>query len=211
MMSYITFVISILVIALGKKGMRAANKSKSWNAMRMQKRSWGIIAFILLAFAGLGSYVHTVMHIVERHQQPAELESTETANTTQSTKRNLQASPQVAFEMPDFSELDMSTPEGRQSHGELINKMKADREAMTTRFAGAQNKGNMKFAQTQAEAKQTIDTVADEIQDDIERTCIAKEQTECSNDIGCSWCEAGAVPSTCHSLDNAHRLPATVF
>jgi len=47
--------------------------------------------------------------------------------------------------------------------------------------------------------------------DDLELTCNAKKENECTNEIGCSWCEAGAVPSSCHSIENAKKLPAGVF
>lgn len=67
------------------------------------------------------------------------------------------------------------------------------------------------------EVTQPVEEVAqpvkdtDDDDDDIEATCNSKKGTECSNDIGCSWCTAGAVPSSCHSIENAHKLPAGVF
>lgn len=38
-----------------------------------------------------------------------------------------------------------------------------------------------------------------------------KDFTQCSNDIGCSWCTADGIPSACHSIEDAHYMPTSVF
>ena len=47
--------------------------------------------------------------------------------------------------------------------------------------------------------------------EDPEVTCNALGDGDCQANSLCSWCTAGAVPSACHSMDNARRLPAAVF
>ena len=37
-----------------------------------------------------------------------------------------------------------------------------------------------------------------------------KDQSSCDA-LGCSWCTAGAVPPSCHTLANAAKLPSAVF
>ena len=46
---------------------------------------------------------------------------------------------------------------------------------------------------------------------DDEDTCNALGDGDCQANTLCSWCTAGAVPSACHSLENAKHLPAAVF
>ena len=47
---------------------------------------------------------------------------------------------------------------------------------------------------------------------DDEDTCGALGDSDsCQANSLCSWCTAGAVPSACHSLENAKHLPAAVF
>ena len=46
---------------------------------------------------------------------------------------------------------------------------------------------------------------------DDEDTCNALGDGDCQANSICSWCTAGAVPSACHSLENAKHLPAAVF
>ena len=41
-----------------------------------------------------------------------------------------------------------------------------------------------------------------------EAQCSAKKtETDCNGLSGCSWCDAGAVPPACHTVDNAKKLP----
>jgi cathepsin X len=45
-----------------------------------------------------------------------------------------------------------------------------------------------------------------------EAQCSAKtSESDCNGLSGCSWCEAGAVPSACHTAVNAKKLPPGVF
>jgi len=47
---------------------------------------------------------------------------------------------------------------------------------------------------------------------DIEETCnVFKTQNECHTNSNCSWCISGAVKSQCHSLENANKLPSSIF
>lgn len=47
---------------------------------------------------------------------------------------------------------------------------------------------------------------------DNESICNAhKDGDSCYADDLCSWCTAGAVPSACHSTENAAKLPPAVF
>lgn len=47
---------------------------------------------------------------------------------------------------------------------------------------------------------------------DIEETCnLFKTEEFCHTNSDCSWCSSGAVKSQCHSLENANKLPATIF
>ena len=46
---------------------------------------------------------------------------------------------------------------------------------------------------------------------DDEDTCNSLGDGDCQANSLCSWCTAGAVPSACHSMENAKHLPAGVF
>jgi len=47
---------------------------------------------------------------------------------------------------------------------------------------------------------------------DLEETCnVLKNEHECYSNNKCSWCISGAVKSQCHSLENAERLPQSIF
>lgn len=47
---------------------------------------------------------------------------------------------------------------------------------------------------------------------DIEETCnIFKTENDCHTSLECSWCSSGAVKSQCHSLENASKLPVSIF
>ena len=46
---------------------------------------------------------------------------------------------------------------------------------------------------------------------DKEAVCSKLSSDACYSEDGCSWCTAGAVPSSCHSSENAARLPPAVF
>ena len=46
---------------------------------------------------------------------------------------------------------------------------------------------------------------------DDEDTCSTLGDGDCQANSICSWCTAGAVPSACHSMENAKHLPAGVF
>jgi hypothetical protein len=48
---------------------------------------------------------------------------------------------------------------------------------------------------------------------DDEQVCSAnKDKSSCDSDsTGCSWCVCSAVPSACHSVANAKKLPQSVF
>lgn len=37
------------------------------------------------------------------------------------------------------------------------------------------------------------------------------DEDTCNGNKKCSWCDSAAVASTCHSVENAKRLPAAVF
>ena len=41
--------------------------------------------------------------------------------------------------------------------------------------------------------------------------CSYKDQKHCDADAKCSWCDAGAVPPQCHTIDDAKKLPPTIF
>lgn len=52
----------------------------------------------------------------------------------------------------------------------------------------------------------------DSIYTDIEETCSSLQTSgECNSNRECSWCIAGAVKSSCHSIENANRLPSSIF
>lgn len=47
---------------------------------------------------------------------------------------------------------------------------------------------------------------------DLEETCnLLKLQEDCNVNSECSWCVSGAIKSSCHSLENASRLPPSIF
>lgn len=47
---------------------------------------------------------------------------------------------------------------------------------------------------------------------DLEENCnLLKVQEHCNANSECSWCVSGAVKSSCHSLENASRLPSSIF
>merc|ERR1711907_177267 len=47
---------------------------------------------------------------------------------------------------------------------------------------------------------------------DQEDTCNAlKSETDCKANAECSWCESAAVPSACHWIKNADKLPSPAF
>jgi hypothetical protein len=46
---------------------------------------------------------------------------------------------------------------------------------------------------------------------DLEEICNSKLQEDCNADSECRWCVSGAVKSSCHSLENALRLPSSIF
>jgi len=47
---------------------------------------------------------------------------------------------------------------------------------------------------------------------DLEEQCnVFKSHEECNTNIQCSWCLSGAVKSSCHSLENASKLPPSIF
>jgi hypothetical protein len=47
---------------------------------------------------------------------------------------------------------------------------------------------------------------------DLEESCnLLKLQEDCNANSECSWCVSGAVKSSCHSLENASRLPPSIF
>jgi hypothetical protein len=47
---------------------------------------------------------------------------------------------------------------------------------------------------------------------DIEEICNGlKTEDECHTSNDCSWCSSGAVKSQCHSLENADKLPSSIF
>lgn len=47
---------------------------------------------------------------------------------------------------------------------------------------------------------------------DLEESCnLLKLQEDCNANSECSWCVSGAVKSSCHSHENASRLPPSIF
>lgn len=47
---------------------------------------------------------------------------------------------------------------------------------------------------------------------DLEESCnLLKLKEDCNGNTECSWCLSGAVKSSCHSLENASRLPPSIF
>lgn len=47
---------------------------------------------------------------------------------------------------------------------------------------------------------------------DLEESCnLLKSNQECNGNSECSWCLSGAVKSSCHSIENASRLPPSIF
>jgi len=47
---------------------------------------------------------------------------------------------------------------------------------------------------------------------DLEESCnLLNSHEDCNTNPECSWCSSGAVKSSCHSLENASRLPASIF
>ena len=52
----------------------------------------------------------------------------------------------------------------------------------------------------------------DSIYTDTEESCsFLQTLEECNSNEECSWCIAGAVKSSCHSIENANRLPSSIF
>jgi len=52
----------------------------------------------------------------------------------------------------------------------------------------------------------------DAIYTDTEQSCsFLKTQEDCDLNKECSWCLSGAVKSSCHSIENANRLPSSIF
>jgi len=46
---------------------------------------------------------------------------------------------------------------------------------------------------------------------DDEETCNAHAESDCHADTKCSWCLSAAVKASCHSVENAKKLPAAIF
>ena len=47
---------------------------------------------------------------------------------------------------------------------------------------------------------------------DLEETCnLLKSEDDCLTNDNCSWCSSGAVKSSCHSTENASKLPPSIF
>lgn len=46
---------------------------------------------------------------------------------------------------------------------------------------------------------------------DVEEACNVLSENDCHSNDECSWCSSGAVKSQCHSLENASRLPSSIF
>lgn len=47
---------------------------------------------------------------------------------------------------------------------------------------------------------------------DLEESCnLLKSKEDCNANTECSWCLSGAVKSSCHSTENASRLPPSIF
>ena len=47
--------------------------------------------------------------------------------------------------------------------------------------------------------------------DPSEDECNQKKDQSSCDALGCSWCTAGAVPPSCHTIENAAKLPSAVF
>lgn len=60
------------------------------------------------------------------------------------------------------------------------------------------------------EAEKMINRIPAIFRDD-EKICGPLDESNCKEDKRCSWCEAGAVPPACHSVENARGLPPAVF
>jgi C1A family cysteine protease len=74
---------------------------------------------------------------------------------------------------------------------------------------------NTLFALNKSEVhNMDIDMNADmvSVYTDTEESCFFLQTLEdCNSNEECSWCVAGAVKSTCHSIENANRLPSSIF
>jgi hypothetical protein len=51
----------------------------------------------------------------------------------------------------------------------------------------------------------------EKLTEDVEGICNEFEEDDCHSDSRCSWCKAGAVSDSCHSIENAKNLPASIF
>ena len=49
------------------------------------------------------------------------------------------------------------------------------------------------------------------VSSDPTSACSYKDQKNCDGDSKCSWCDAGAVPPACHTIEDAKKLPPAVF
>lgn len=69
------------------------------------------------------------------------------------------------------------------------------------------------FIQGEDNIVDTIDfDFTNSIYTDIEESCSSLQTLdECNSNEECSWCIAGAVKSSCHSIENANRLPSSIF
>lgn len=71
---------------------------------------------------------------------------------------------------------------------------------------------NMNIPVIQNQNKDIFVNSVDSIYTDVELSCSSLQTfDECVSNEECSWCITGAVKSSCHSIENANKLPSSIF
>jgi len=227
MMSYFMFLSSMLVVAMGKCGMRTVWKEKSKVGKRVTKKTFYVLCVIFLIGMGIHNEMKSV-HRIKKHYhhknstQPIDMEDDEQDDQFLKDYSNENAQNMFAEFYPSndaCSATDQDSCDG------------ADACTWCKSAAVASRCYDVNDAKSLPASIFACDKLSDEIgqiedakvhahfnphEKKIEMTtenaeCSATDQDSCDAVDACTWCKSAAVASRCYDSNDAKSLPASIF
>ena len=222
-MSYLMFLMSILVVAMGKCGLRAVWREKSKVGKRMMKKS--AMVFVVIALIGMmgahqGKEMHRIVKRYIKHEDKHEHEE-------QATKRETEE-----FDKEEFLKNrhdGMYTRFFQQSNDActFADAASCDAAASCTwckSAAVASRCYDVADAKKLPSSIFACDKAAEEVEEAIVEpvhhfdfyqqsndACSFADAGSCDAAASCTWCKSAAVASRCYDVADAKKLPSSIF
>jgi hypothetical protein len=216
-MSYLMFLMSCLVIGMGKCGLRSVWREKSKVGKRMIKKS--AITFAIIGLFGMmaahnGHHIHDIVKQYKKHDHEENFNGT--------SKRFPEDFDDENFMKKEYSEF-FKVSADACTYADANSCDTASTCTWCKSAAVASRCYDVTDAKTLPASIFSCDKLAEEVVEKVEMksaadyfmssndACTYADANSCDTADSCTWCKSAAVASRCYGVADAKTLPASIF